>query len=353
MVLIAMTGGNGDVGIETCKQAAAFTEVDKILITTRSEEKGAKSIQILMEETGKDESFFEHVILDLTDYDSIVNAAKAFPPKVDRLCLNAGGAGNNEKHLSGATDCMVMNTIGHALLVDELFKLGKIPDGSRVVFVGSEVSRPLYSLVGFLPNYSKLFCGKFGEKEIDWAIGENYSENGLCGFFPLRAQLGDYKNAKIVGSLFFSHMAKEHPNVHFLTISPGGIHNPDGGGTGFTNGVLFPMNVLMSTVPKLFSHVLRITQELDVGCSRLLDGVLTGDETWDNGAVVLSGRNGCGLGLCYWGAKGPVIDNRPSDPYFSDEILCEKAAIKVREWQAIWASKAANGGTTYGSTMDR
>ena len=216
MVLILITGGNGDVGVEACKQLATKAEVTKIIITCRSDEKATKTIDNLIAATGKDSSFFGYVTMDLTDYASIIEGVKSCPDQIDRLCLNVGGLGKCKMHPCGATDGMVLNSLGHALFFDKLVEAGKVPKGSRVIYVGSEVSHDIYSFSGLLPHY----YGKFSEKDIEWAIGKNYDD--LLGkVLPVRKQLGDYKNAKIIGQLHFSNMAKEHPDIHFVTISPG------------------------------------------------------------------------------------------------------------------------------------
>lgn len=214
MVLILITGGNGDCAIEACKQLATKPEVTKVVITCRSKEKATKTIDSLIESTGKDPSFFGYMTMDLTDYDSIIKGVTSCPDTIARLCLNVGGLGKCEMHpVAGATDGMVLNTLGHALLCDKLIEVGKVAKGSRVIYVGGEVCHDIYYFSGLLPHY----YGKFSEKDIEWAMSETYNDF-LTWAFPVRAQLGDYKNAKIIGQLHFSNMAKEVPDIHFMTI---------------------------------------------------------------------------------------------------------------------------------------
>ena len=216
MVLILITGGNGDVGVEACKQLSTKPEVTKVVITCRSEEKAKNTIESVIAATGKDPSFFGYFTMDVTDYASILKGVEACPKTIDRLCLNVGGLGKCQMHSCGATDGMVLNTLGHALFCDKLIAAGKVAKGSRVIFVGSEVSHDIYSFSGLLPHY----YGRFSEKDIEWAISKTYTDF-LTGALPLRSQLGDYKNAKIIGQMHFSNMAKEYPDIHFMTISPG------------------------------------------------------------------------------------------------------------------------------------
>jgi hypothetical protein len=223
MVLILLTGGNGDVGVECCKQLATKPEVTKVVITCRNEEKATKTIDTVVAATGKDRSFFGYAIIDFLDYASIVEGVKSCPDKIDRLCLNVGALGKCKMHPCGATDAVVINALCHALFFEKLMEAGNLQKGSRIIYVGSEVSHDIYSFTGLLPHY----YGKFSENDIEWAISENYYD--LLGYaLPLRKQLGDYKNGKIIAQLYFAALVKEYPDMHFMTISPGkkDLHAP-------------------------------------------------------------------------------------------------------------------------------
>lgn len=333
MVVIAITGGNAGIGYELARQLAAVPEVTKILITCRSTQKADAAISQLTQDTGKAKSFFDSVILDLGDLASVKTAIGSFPA-FDRLCMNAGGLGTGKMHASGngITDSMVINTMGHVVLVEGLIANGKIRAGSRVVWVGSEVARDVWSFSGLLPQY----CGNFGEKDIDWAISKNYDGCQQCCGCPIQVQMGDYKNAKIIGHQYFAHLAKENPNIQIMSSSPGAV-----GGT-FAHTAEFPVKQLMACAPCMFhlicvTHAFSAADSTQIGTKRLTD-VLTGDMKWPNGSSPMSPKD-CG-GCCMWGGKGEMVDNRPFHAYLSDEALCEKTANKVREWNKKWASVA-------------
>jgi len=186
-----------------------------------------------------------------------------------------------------------------------------------------------------------LYCGNFKEKDIDWAITRNYSKVGLCGCIPIRGQLGDYKNAKIIGNMHFSNMSKERPDIFFMSVSPGAIQAKCcSGGTGFAEGAHFPLWFLMRYTPCLFG-LLNVTLSLEKGSARYVDGVLIGEPKWPAGAVVMSARgNGLGCGMCFWGANGKVSDNRNDVAYLRDDELCEKVSVAVRKYENQWAVQA-------------
>jgi len=268
---------------------------------------------------------FDFVVLYLSDLNSIMDAAEKFP-RIDRLCLNAGGLAMNSLHeKSGATTSVVTNVVGHSILSDELLKAGKIStDGTgRIVYVGSEVSRTMWSLSGLLP----LGYWSFKNTDLDWAIGTNY--DGICTTcFPLRRQFGDYKNAKIVGQLFCAAVAKENRDIKVLSISSGAV------GGSFADSGYFPLSILKP----LFSCHFRcicVSHSIETGIQRYLDVLIPEEISWEPGSMVFSGFDGC---CCLWGARGSVADNRSYAVYFRDDELIKETALKVREYQKKWES---------------
>jgi len=340
---IVVTGVTvGNLGLEGCRQLALSPEVTKLIITSRSEEKAKAAIAELVKVTGKDASMFASLVVDWEDLASIKAAAAAMPD-FDRLLLNAGGLAGLKKHLSGATHGQVINTLGHTVLVEDLLANGKLKEGAgqRVIYVGSEVSRDVISFTGLLPNY----FGYFAEKDLESAISENYS---TCP--AIRTQLGDYKNAKIVGHMHFVNYAKEKPGIHWSTVSPGAV------GASFAGVAFFPVKQLMATCPGIFyvmcvTHACGAEEAQQIGAKRYVD-VLTGEPKFPNGSMPMSPHDCCGL--CFWGAKGKMVDNRPLVPYFRDESLHAATAVKVREYAAKWAAATPAGGApTSSETMQR
>ena len=333
MATIAITGATGDVGYETCVQLSAVAEVTKLIVTTRTEEKANAVIAELMKDTGKERGWFDFVVVDLSDYASVMEAVRVFP-QVDRLCLNAGGFGYTKIHEpSGATDAVVYNVLGHSLLSDELLKAGKLNAGGRIIYIGSEVTRPVLAYTGMLPCY----CG-FGEGDLEWAMSTTYSDF-LTPCLGVRKQLGDYKNAKIIGHLFYAAVAKEQPDFYTLIVSPGAV------GGSFANRGYFPIKQLLWACPSLFICI-GANHKLKTGVARYVSGSITGVPIWPAGSMPMSKPNwpcnlpcSCLPCTCLFGASSSdMVDNRPFAPYLHDDALNEKAAVMVRNYQKKWRS---------------
>jgi len=335
MVVIAITGATGDVGYETCKQISAVAEVTKLIVTARTEAKAGAVVAKLVKDTGKDRAWFDYVVLDLSDHASVMAAVQTFP-QVDRLCLNAGGLSDIKTHKqSGTTDAIVSNVLGHSVLSDELLKSGKINAGGRIIYIGSEVTRPVLAYAGLLPMY----CS-FREGDLEWAMTKTYWDCSTpC--LKVRSQLGDYKNAKIIGHLFYAAVAKEQPDLHTLIVSPGAV------GGSFASDAYFPMNCLLWAIPSFFICI-GANHKLETGVARYIDGVLTGEPKWAAGSMPMSKPNwpcnlpcSCLPCTCLFGANSPdMVDNRPFAPYLHDDALNEKAAAMVREYQKKWAASS-------------
>lgn len=321
---VAVTGVTGDVGFLCCKMLATCAEVTSIVVTARTLDKCRKVVASLEADTGK--SIFTPVVLNLSDRGSIMDAVESFP-NVDRLCLNAGGLGTTTIHTpSGVTDSILSNVLGNSIFSDNLVKAGKIQADGRIIYVGSEVSRAVWSFTGLLPNYCWMT-----ESDIEWAISTNYNADcgplQTCCCLPVRQQLGDYKNAKIIGQLYYAGFAIERPDIYTITISPGGVLGS------FADSGLFPLKQLGKYVPSLFQYI-RVTQTIETGVQRYID-VIVGERIWEPGSMVLSDRDGC---PCLWGARGQVTDNRKFATYLHAPTLDQCAVKLIRARQVQWAN---------------
>ena len=113
----------------------------------------------------------------------------------------------------------------------------------------------------------------FKKTDLDWAISTNY--DGICSScLPIRRQLGDYKNAKIVGQLFYAAVAKENPAISVLSVSPGAV------GGSFADSGYFPLNVMKPCIPTLF-RCLCVSHPMEAGVQRYIDALVPEKINWE------------------------------------------------------------------------
>lgn len=325
MSTIVVTGANQGVGLECCKQLAAVASVGKIVLTCRSKAKAETAIAKLVKETGKDASLFTYVLLDLDDYASVTKAAAALPDQVDRICLNAGNL------VGGMADSGVTKsfgpTLGHWHLMEKLFEAKKVAKGARVIYISTELTRTIIPITygGFAP----IIWG-FAEKDIDPAM--HADPNGAtCNVWPLRAQIDSYGRGRIVGTLAFKQMAKEHPEVYFAATSPGAT--PD---TEQAKKAYFPLSLAATYVPWAFICI-GVGHTVAEGAARYIAALTDADfpSQFPSGTSAFSGKTLC----CFWGAKGPLADNDQWVPYLRNPDLAVASAKALRreveKWKAL------------------
>ena len=224
MATIVITGSNAGVGWDACRQLALLPDtpstpkVGKIVLTCRSAEKAQDAIERLVA-AGCARELFSFVVLDLDSPMSVNHAVGALPPTIDKLCLNAClfDAG---MHPSGLTKT-AMSLVGDAVLVDGLLAAGKLSAGATVLYVGAELTRPIASfslaqLHAWGYASSRTCCNTITDSAL-----EAYPVEDVCGCIPSRGEIQTYANAKVLGHLYFSNMARKRPDIHWLNTSPG------------------------------------------------------------------------------------------------------------------------------------
>ncbi|KAH8812308.1 WW domain-containing oxidoreductase [Xylogone sp. PMI_703] len=138
-----VTGANDTTGLETAR--ALHMTGARVFITTRSEEKSAKSVKSIIESNGGVKGGIEAITMELADLNSVRSAAKEFLSKSDKLnalICNAGTFPSTKQHTAqGFEACFGVNHIGHFVLFQELkdilLKSSTPSFNSRLVMVAS------------------------------------------------------------------------------------------------------------------------------------------------------------------------------------------------------------------------
>jgi NAD(P)-dependent dehydrogenase (short-subunit alcohol dehydrogenase family) len=270
-----ITGANAGIGKEVARQLALRLEFDRILLACRNRERANAAQSELEAETGR--SIFEIVLIDVADPRSVRAALASISGAVEAVVMNAGVIGPNSMGLTvdGVTTVFATNILGHVVLLEGLLAEGRL--GEVAVLVGSEAVAGVPKLGMKRPSFAST-----STDELATAIDGSYFAGRKADFNLAFAQ------AKYIGALWISYLARQHPSLRFVTVSPGNTT-----GTGAPGDLPLPMRVAAKYVlPALgFAH------KLDVGAKRLVDGVT--DPTLSSGAFYASAANKL---------KGPLVN---------------------------------------------
>lgn len=265
---VLITGANGGLGKECARQLALQDETQKIYLACRNEERAKAAKLSLEESTGK--SIFEIVLMDVSNLNSVRSAVESLSEPIEALVMNAGGMGGptpGEKTTDGVIQLFAINVLGHVVLLDELLKAKKLT--KVALYAGSEAARGVPKMgmkrpkltTSSVDEFESICDGSFFADKID----------------PMVA----YGPVKYVAAMWMSSVARKHPDIRIITMSPGGTSGTD------------VMNDLPAFMKFMFTHIgLRLMplfglmHKLDVGAKRFVDGL--NDELYKSGVFYAS-----------------------------------------------------------------
>jgi NAD(P)-dependent dehydrogenase (short-subunit alcohol dehydrogenase family) len=205
---VLITGANIGLGKETARQLALNDETQKVYLACRNKEKAENAKQDLENSTGK--KIFQIVLMDTTDVDSVKKAVAEISEPIDALVLNAGGMGGKNAGAitdSGMNFISSVNLLGHVVLVEELIKADKLK--KRVVYVSSEAARGIKKMGMKRPALKTSSVDEFTSVLDGSFFGSNLDPSEAYGY------------VKYIGSMWTSSMARQHPSIDFISVSPG------------------------------------------------------------------------------------------------------------------------------------
>ncbi|MEU1624939.1 SDR family NAD(P)-dependent oxidoreductase [Streptomyces sp. NPDC020096] len=252
---VLITGGNAGIGRELARQLGAHEEISRVYLGCRDRQRGLAAIDGLKAETGR--AVFELAITDVADVRSVRSAVVSLPEPVDAVVMNAGGSGGKvpaARTGDGVTQIFAVNVLGHAALLDALIEQHKL--AHVAVLVGSEAARGVPKLRIPRPAFATSSADEFASV-ID---GSHYDDKRFNA-------AAAYAQVKYIGALWIGSMARLHPELRFVTMSPGGTR-----GTGTAS----EMNPVMRFVyDRIMMGVIakKITHTVAVGAARLADAV--------------------------------------------------------------------------------
>jgi NAD(P)-dependent dehydrogenase (short-subunit alcohol dehydrogenase family) len=285
-----ITGANGGIGKEVARQLALRPEISRIFLACRNHDRATTAKAELEAETGR--RIFDVVVVDVADLGSVRAGLADVDGRIDALVMNAGVIGPHSMDMTpdGVTTVFATNVLGHVVLLEGLLADDQL--GEVAVLAGSEAVRGVPKLRMKGPSFVSTSAD-----ELATVIDGSYFAHRKPDFNLAFAQ------AKYIGALWMSHLARQHPDRRFITVSPGNTT-----GTQAPSGLPLPMRV----AAKYVMPTLGLAHKLDVGARRLVDGVT--DPTLSSGAFYASAANTL---------KGPVVNQADilpdlANPFFQD-----------------------------------
>ena len=255
---ILITGANAGLGKETARQLALKRETKKVILFCRNRARAEAAKKDLEAETRK--RFFEIIIGDVTDADSVRKAVEEIKEPIDAVILNAGGViGKTAAKLtpSGMNELSATNILGNVVLVLELLKRNML---RKTVLSVSAEAVPGVKMLGVKPvsmrtssvdEFAAVFDGSyFGNKKFD--------------------ALQAYAYVKYAETMWTLSMARKYPDLKFVVVSPGNTK-----GTQAPDSLPPPMRFMLKYVmmPIVFPLMGEMVHTLDVGAKRFVDGI--------------------------------------------------------------------------------
>lgn len=262
-----ITGANAGLGKELARQLASDQGFSRIYLACRNRDRATTARSDLEAATGR--RIFEVVVMDVADLRSVRAGLAALDGPVDALVMNAGviGPGTMTLTADGATTVFATNVLGHVALLEGLLAEDRL--GEVAVLVGSEAVRGVPKLRMKGPTFVSTSADELAGVIDGSFFADRKVDSNLA-----------FGQAKYIGALWMAYLARHHPDLRFVTVSPGGTT-----GTGAASGLPLPMRVVATYV----LPALGLAHGLDVGAERLVHGVT--DRSLSSGRFYASAAN--------------------------------------------------------------
>ena len=299
---VLITGANSGIGKEAARQLAVSPGTEKVYLACRNESKAESAKQDLEQSTGK--SIFEIVRMDVSDPASVRSALSSINEPLDALVMNAGGSGGPTPlglTKDGVTQIFAQNVLGHIVLLEGLLKSGQLT--RTAIYIGSEAARGV---------------PKMGMKQPKFLTHSADEFASVCDGSYFRGKKADsalaYGQVKYLAALWMAAAARKHPDINFLTISPGNTQ-----GTELANSMPLPVRVLLKYIVMPFvAPLMGMAHSLPIGTKRIVDGLT--DLSLKSGVFYASKADTL---------TGPIVDQSTILADFSSETYQDNA------WSAV------------------
>jgi NAD(P)-dependent dehydrogenase (short-subunit alcohol dehydrogenase family) len=295
---VLITGANVGLGKEVARQLALAGDFDRIYLACRNADSGRSAAAELERITGR--SIFTVIRMDLTDLDSVRSALSTLDGELHSVVMNAGGTGGPTPLALTAdrvTQVFGSNVLGHVVLLENLIDAGALTN--TAVLVGSEAARGVRMMGMPRPTFANHSVEEF----VSVIDGSFFEQRKFSAFLA-------YGQVKYLGALWMSALARKHPGLRLLTVSPGNTAGTEAlRDMGPVTRALMNHLLLPYVLPAL-----GVGQRLEKGAQRLVDGLT--DEQLRSG-VFYASRPGA--------VVGPLVDQSEIVADFCDPAIQQHA----------------------------
>lgn len=252
---ILITGANAGLGKECARQLAQQPGVEKIYLGCRNPQKAQVAKQELEQQTGK--AIFEIMHIDVSDMTSVRAAVKGLKQPIDGLVMNAGGTGGKQfyQHTKdGVTKIFAVNLLGHVVLTNELLKAEKLTQVA--IYAGSEAARGVKEMGMQQPALKTSSEDEFAD--ICRGLVYGHQKDATVPYGPI----------KYMAAMWMSSIARDYPQIRFVTMSPGATTGTEGFNT------LSPLKQYMMKSMMRLMLMLGKVHKLEVGAKRFVDALV-------------------------------------------------------------------------------
>jgi NAD(P)-dependent dehydrogenase (short-subunit alcohol dehydrogenase family) len=299
---VMVTGATGGLGQNLARRLARQHAYDTIVLAVRSAERG----EILRDNLHSEfpDVTFETAVMNVASLSSVRTAVGRLKRRLDGIVLAAGSTGGSDPAAltpDGINGIFASNIVGHVLLVG-LTITSDLLHGT-VEYVSSEAAFGVPALRMPAPRIDDGSVDEF-TSWIDgsWYAGRKF-DSGLA-----------YGQAKLLGALWIGALARLHPELRTIAMSPGNTS-----GTGILRDLRLPVRVLAPRINALLGR----SHSLDTGTDRLAAGLL--DPAYGTGRFWASAEGKL---------TGPAVDQAAAHPMMENQSLQDNASLALHTFLA-------------------
>ncbi len=290
-----LTGANSGLGFEASRQLAARgDEWGRVILACRSVERGEAAKAKLVELTGRPDSTFSVLQVDVGDMDSTHGACDALAAEgvqIDAMVLNAGGmvtlderTGHLSSTPSGVGVGFATHLLGHAVLAARSINEGLLePGGSTIILTGSEAARGIPAMRTHPTDLRTLAREHYDGSVPDMLDALARGQHVRFGTFNF---MNEYANIKLIGALWVTAIARAlgaETNVKILTVSPGNTS-----GTSIFEGMSGPMRFVLKYIAPVSMRMFGLSHDLETGAARYLEAIIDTNGRFSSGGFYAS-----------------------------------------------------------------